>query len=211
MKANYWFFIPYLIFLVSGVILLIFNENGAENIFFNTHATRHWDAFFNYYTSVGEGWVLTAVVIALFFYRVRWALAAMVSLAASSLVVQVIKHVYANEFPRPRKFFEGTFTFRDIEGLNPHFWSSFPSGHTAAAFAVFSLLTFVQVKKSWGYTFFVLALLVGISRIYLAQHFLLDVLMGSVIGVLSGALAHYLFCRKGSFLDNKSWANRPLL
>ena len=36
------------------------------------------------------------------------------------------------------------------------------------------------------------AILVGYSRIYLAQHFLLDVLIGALIGSGSGILAVYL-------------------
>jgi membrane-associated phospholipid phosphatase len=34
--------------------------------------------------------------------------------------------------------------------------------------------------------------LVGYSRIYLAQHFLLDVMIGAVIGTVSGISAFYL-------------------
>jgi membrane-associated phospholipid phosphatase len=36
------------------------------------------------------------------------------------------------------------------------------------------------------------AILVGYSRIYLAQHFLLDVLVGALLGSISGVLAFYL-------------------
>jgi membrane-associated phospholipid phosphatase len=43
------------------------------------------------------------------------------------------------------------------------------------------------------------ALLLGFSRIYLAKHFLLDVLVGSVAGTFSGITAVYLcYYFKGS-------------
>jgi membrane-associated phospholipid phosphatase len=38
--------------------------------------------------------------------------------------------------------------------------------------------------------------LVGYSRIYLGQHFLNDVLMGSCIGTIMAVLVHWLFIEK---------------
>ena len=61
---------------------------------------------------------------------------------------------------------------------------SFPSGHTITAFAFFMALTFFTKNRLWQVLCFVLALLVGFSRIYLQQHFAIDVLVGSLVGVL---------------------------
>ncbi len=73
-----------------------------------------------------------------------------------------------------------------IEGIEMHTGAtSFPSGHTMSAFALYSLLIFLLPKKHiYGAILFLLALLVGFSRIYLAQHFWPDVYAGGIIGAL---------------------------
>ncbi len=67
---------------------------------------------------------------------------------------------------------------------------SFPSGHTAAAFAFATALT-LRHKKA-GVIAFVLAVLMGLSRLYLFVHFPSDVLAGALFGILFGCLGHSL-------------------
>jgi len=63
---------------------------------------------------------------------------------------------------------------------------SFPSGHTAAAFLMATILSaFYPVMLVPG---FFLAALIGISRIYNGVHFPVDVVVGSVIGILSAKI-----------------------
>jgi len=68
--------------------------------------------------------------------------------------------------------------------ITPSDQFSFPSGHTAAAFAIATLVSFyfpilALPVITW-------ALLVGFSRIYLGVHYPTDILAGIVIGVTSG-------------------------
>ncbi len=67
--------------------------------------------------------------------------------------------------------------------ITPSDQFSFPSGHTAAAFAIATLVSFhfpilTLPIITW-------ALLVGFSRIYLGVHYPTDILAGIVIGVTS--------------------------
>jgi undecaprenyl-diphosphatase len=67
---------------------------------------------------------------------------------------------------------------------------SFPSGHSAATAAFCVYVTYVLVRERIGRDFLwlllcvSLVLLVGLSRLYLDEHFLSDVLNGYVVGVL---------------------------
>ena len=66
---------------------------------------------------------------------------------------------------------------------------SFPSGHTAAAFASVTALYLAGEKKLWK-PVLVLACLIGISRLYLYVHYPTDVLGGALTGIMSGYLGY---------------------
>ena len=85
----------------------------------------------------------------------------------------------------------------ETDPLNPNLWdgpfpmtfdyTSFPSGHSATAFAVASVLAFGYKDKPWiGITSYTLACLVGISRIYDGHHWGSDVLVGAALGSFIG-------------------------
>ena len=65
--------------------------------------------------------------------------------------------------------------------------SSFPSAHSAQAFAA-STAIFVKYRKA-GIAAFVAAALIAFSRMYMFLHFPTDVLCGIVVGVLVGIAA----------------------
>ena len=57
-----------------------------------------------------------------------------------------------------------------------------------AAFCMLSALAFSFKERKWQVIALILAVLAGASRIYLGQHYLVDVLAGSGIGVLLSTL-----------------------
>lgn len=70
-----------------------------------------------------------------------------------------------------------SFAIRPINGE----FSGFPSGHTTTAFVGFAFASFYFGKK-WQILFFILALMVGISRILSFYHTPLQVLCGAILG-----------------------------
>ncbi len=74
-----------------------------------------------------------------------------------------------------------------------HIHHSFPSGHATAAFALFFCLGFLAEKKINEVIFFLLALTVAFSRVYLSQHFFEDITAGSFIAVFFSSLVCGIF------------------
>ncbi len=70
---------------------------------------------------------------------------------------------------------------------------SFPSGHTMASFASAGALLFTE--KKFGVGACILALLMGISRLYFYVHFPTDVLAGVILGLLCGVVSVNLMNR----------------
>jgi undecaprenyl-diphosphatase len=82
--------------------------------------------------------------------------------------------------------------------------SSFPSGHTATSFACATVLSFFVPRAAPA--FYLLALAIGFSRIYVGVHWPLDVLGGIVLGVAVG-LAVTALLRRGA--GRRLSARRP--
>ena len=134
----------------------------------------------------GEGWVVAVLVILLFDFTkgVHTALAVLPALWFTMITVNVIlKRV----FRRKRPFI--AFVDARVIGPRPRDFS-FPSGHTAAGFAGALLLSFYV--PAGAPLFYLFAVAVGFSRIYLGVHYPSDVLMGAFSGTLLALVYHAL-------------------
>jgi undecaprenyl-diphosphatase len=77
--------------------------------------------------------------------------------------------------------------------INPPIGSSFPSGHAASSFAAAFIIN--KMNRKIGIAAFIIAVIIGFSRMYLYVHFTTDVLAGALLGILCGLLA-YLLAKK---------------
>jgi len=70
-------------------------------------------------------------------------------------------------------------------------FNAFPSGHTAASAAFFASLAFA----SWriGVPLMMIPVLIALSRMYVAAHYLSDVVCAALIGILIAYLVHRWF------------------
>jgi len=124
--------------------------------------------------------ILTCLALLFFSSQSPLGKEAAVALAGSQGIVQLVKKF----IPRPRPYLSipGTqlwhsLTLRDY---------SFPSGHTTASFSLFTLLSiYCPILAP---LFLPLALMVGLSRIYLGLHYPSDVVTGAVLGAISACL-----------------------
>ncbi|NOZ33696.1 MAG: phosphatase PAP2 family protein [Chlorobi bacterium] len=212
-KDNIIFIIPYLsILLISSACLLFFSKTDIH-IFINSRHILFFDFLFKYWTWLGDGIFAAVFTVVLLFIKYRWALISAVSLIITSLVVQILKHTVYSGSLRPVMFFQehykGNYQLYIIKGAEPANFFSFPSGHTAAAFAIFFLSAVIVKNKFLKFIFLIIALLVGYSRIYLSWHFLGDTLAGSITGIIITAIC-YLFINeyKNKYLDNSLLKNK---
>ena len=121
----------------------------------------------------------------------------------TGIFVQFLKRAVFFSIDRPVEFFKGNFDLYLVEGVKIYNKFSFPSGHAATTFGFFICIAFIAQNKLIKFLCLFLACLVGYSRIYLSQHFLIDVYFGSIIGVV-GSIIFYniIYLRKAKWLDN---------
>jgi undecaprenyl-diphosphatase len=133
------------------------------------------------FTRVGDAlsWIFAALVLIAGggeAARIGLRLGAAAGLAA--LVAQLLKRLWKRA--RPSAGIAGFTALVD----NPDAFS-FPSGHSAAAFAVALALA---GAVPGGPAFVLLAFAIALSRIYLGAHYPLDVAAGACIGLVCGGL-----------------------
>ncbi|HQV74415.1 MAG: phosphatase PAP2 family protein [Flavobacteriales bacterium] len=206
-RAVKWFLIvTCLCALPASVALLTMDRFELHRTMHPIH-TRALDMFFRYVTHIGDG--LTPTVIALYlllFRRMRSFLMMAVGCALSAIVVQVLKQGPFSGMDRPSGFREQLGDLHWLEGLELNHHFSFPSGHSAAAFGMCFAMAVLLGKKGWGTALGLLAVLIAYSRVYLNQHFTLDILVGMVIGAgVSWLTYYYLYKSKYS---KRSWLDR---
>ncbi len=201
---NQWFYLPFLtIMIICTIVLLIFTKPEIH-IFCNKYYSGFTDYFFSYITNLGDGIFLPLYVLIMLFISFRYSILLVMVFLLSGLFVQLIKHLLFYDSLRPLKYFESVCTLHVVNGVHPIYYHSFPSGHSATAFCIFLCFALVS-KYNWvKFSLFVFALLIAYSRVYLSQHFLVDVVAGSWIGVLVTLFSyHWMNTLRYSWLDKK--------
>ncbi|WP_449246214.1 phosphatase PAP2 family protein [Desulfarculus baarsii] len=109
------------------------------------------------------------------------ALAGLLSLAAGGLLVQIVKHLVGR--PRPGR----NMLAWDLQGLSfDSDLHSFPSGHATTTFALAAVLAARFPRWSWA--FYLAALFISLGRVVGGSHFVSDVLVGAMLGLVVGWL-----------------------
>jgi undecaprenyl-diphosphatase len=139
------------------------------------HRVSALDPVFRWLTYIGTDgavWLVIAAVLAL--TSRRWSVLLWVAVADAAAQVSTL--LLKEAVPRARPYV-------DVIVHEPHS-HSFPSGHAASSFACAFVLATHAPRLRWP--FYVLAALIAFSRTYVGVHYPLDVLAGSLWGLLIG-------------------------
>jgi len=169
----------YGIFLLSIVLFLEKAINFDEYIFFaiNSIESSQLLFFFNLITYLGSSmfWIL---LIILFWLKKKkdLSLRLLIVFIIDTIALTILKVIFFR--PRPSQTVINFFDFDS--GF------SFPSGHSERAFSGAVILS--NYYKKYSLLFYILAVLVAFSRIYIGVHYPLDVVIGSVNGIIFSML-----------------------
>jgi len=192
-------------FVLTGIYLAI-NTRAAASLALNDIHNPVLDVFFRYITWGGDGILISIICFLLFFVKFRFGILMSLVSFTAAFFVSLLKKFY--DEPRPSRVFEGQ-DLNWVDGLDLYANHSFPSGHSAAAFTMMLLFTFFMKDKKNAILFFLIAFLVALSRVYLFQHFLIDVWIGSLCGIVFGTLLYYGIIITPLF-KNKQWHEQSL-
>ena len=185
-RANWPFLLPYSMLLFGLGVSQILYRQGIILLEINRYYSSGADLFFKYFTYLGDGVFCVGVgVLLLFWSKLKGALV-IASYAISGIFAQLIKNFGFPKEPRPVEYFSGMIqSLHTVAGVELSHWNSFPSGHTTSAFALFAMLAVWAKSPLLKFLCLVVAVAVAFSRMYLLQHFLVDVYAGSILGTLT--------------------------
>lgn len=197
-----------ILLLAAGSLLLI--EKGDLLLYFSNHRNSFNNYFFRFANTLGEGYAFVFFFLILLFFRLRYALGILLSGFSAMFLSHGLKQYFSH--PRPSIYFSEILsppieliTVPEVELLSSY-TTSFPSGHTTAAFTLYSLLALYFPQRSWQLACIIMATLAALARVYLGQHFLEDITAGALCGLLI-AIIIYSLQKK---LKWYTWANSSL-
>ena len=206
-KNNAVFLSLSLMLLIGIGLALIFVPKGDLHMLLCDRHTSARDIFYRYYTHVAEWFPYIICVSILLFGRVGDGLMASSCMVFSALTTQLFKHLI--NAPRPIIWFAANrpdVQLPLVDGVRMNEWYSFPSGHTTSFFALAFVVCILLTKEKSQITnhksqivlqiiLVLLAALGAYSRIYLSQHFAMDVFGGVVVGLTISVLCFAIFYR----------------
>jgi undecaprenyl-diphosphatase len=166
----------YIIYIDKSLFLLI---NQLPHMLFT-------DSFFGILSGAGYAGIIWFVIgISIFIWEeIRDRRLLLTQIIAGSLSFFLVDILLKNFFQRFRPEFRLPTAIVVMDFTKSY---SFPSGHTTVAFAMAIILSRKYARWSWFY--YLLAILIAFSRVYLGKHYPGDILAGAVLGTVIGLVS----------------------
>lgn len=195
----------YAIVFLIGLLALGLLEKGEMVLWLARHRTEFLNGSMRAITLLGDGIMVAVLGIAVAFIRYKYTLT-LVAIGLGQLILSAfLKRTVFGNLPRPQRYFTELDPSWLVEGVEVHSNYAFPSGHTITAFSLCFFIA-LMIDRQWvTVSMLILSVLIGFSRIYLFQHFLEDVVAGSIAGV---AVTGGIFAAMANWTD--FWQNLHL-
>lgn len=205
---NPFFILPFVAWMLAGGFLLKTYPKQQLFTSINTRSSDIADVIMYYVTIMGQAEIIIPMLLLLMVvpaFRNWWYF---VTAALCNLVPFFIQHFIKSwlNFPRPMLVIQDKTLIHALPSWPVLLHTSFPSGHSEGAFSFFCFLSLLLPRgyRWFGLLFFLLALSVCYSRIYLAAHFFEDVYVGSIIGAIMTIVVYsIMFSVKKYFFKHK--------
>ncbi|HLP12097.1 MAG TPA: phosphatase PAP2 family protein [Flavobacteriales bacterium] len=205
-RVYYFAFVALFLFTCASLIFIY--PQGRSFFIFNGLNAPPLDWFFSWYTHVGDG--LTGVIICallLLFYNLGSGMFALAGMGICGIISYACKYYFFIDSDRPHHFFWGNKMIHYVEGVVVNTENSFPSGHTLTAFFIFTFIALLSFSRAVFIQVLLalFAVLVAYSRVYLAQHFVGDIIAGACIGILLALMCYKVYTKSKNIpVFNKS-------
>jgi|LakMenE01Jun11ns_1017448.scaffolds.fasta_scaffold9906544_2 membrane-associated phospholipid phosphatase len=204
-KKSLWTFsLAFVAFECLCMVVLLSTTRLDQMTWVNSHHALWADYTFRFFSSLAEVFLPIAFAFYLYLRKRSYLKPFLVSYAVSTLIIQGLKHAVFSHALRPIAYFANLhLSWYLVPGVDVHTNNSFPSGHTSAAWFMFFWFALLGKSRLWGLFMALIAIGVAYSRLYLMQHFPIDVTFGAGIGFLSSALVYYFMLYKSNENDVK--------
>ena len=204
--------IPYFVLLMAILGLMYVYPKPELHMLLNSHHSGIQDTFFKYYSLLAEWPLYALALLPLLWKKIKITVFFAMCELTGGTILQILKHIIS--YDRPVSVFEH---YNDqvlplVQGVTMYHSNSFPSGHASTFFMFCTCIVIIQayyysrnnephnLRTQVLFNMSLLMLLVfatmgAYSRVYLSQHFVSDVCVGSIIGFTTPFLMFYL-CRK---------------
>lgn len=169
------------------------------------HISRRFDGVFSYFSLLGSAELTVGFCIVfalLVLIRMRWLAVLGWLMVVPASMAEVFGKLMVFH-PGPPVFFHRSILPTGLPSFYVHTNFSYPSGHMTRT--IFIITVFVSMlffsSKNYSYRFIVfsalvlLAFMMGITRVYLGEHWLSDVIGGALLGSATGFFASVLILK----------------